>query len=1444
MPAISAIFTEKYTTSIQNPPQTLEGHINHENGIVNDYRGRAIYEFFQNAIDRASQNIWIRLDTVKQQLIIANDGEPFSIERVGNQRYSDFSAVCSINTSSKNQNESIGNKGVGFKSCWEYTDQVTVISEHGDEKVRWGFKLSNPLTADKLATWAQSEEKILHWLRSDDVQSVIGDKGKGKIPSFYFPQRLIKLPEKPDGMDSAVTVITFDELKPSKLEELKFKINEFAQHQIFFVKQLSSLSGKNITLTLQIDNELIETLNTEPVAEDWLIVSKEFKGEALDALHQASDTLNYHVEKPKVAIAFPLRADLLGSDPSPNSEVDQFKEEGPSKLVQSLFYCYLPTQECAGFNVLIHGDFLLDVSRKQIDFQDNAYNNLLLGHAADLFVQTLLDDKTLHQLPFFAKFLMLNGANGLLKEQVEKKLLPLLPEILKKVYTRQREWDSSAYTQVFDAISSWESEHLPGEWNSTTLARSKDRIKNFCGQGIYIVPILDEVKPRSYTYLPEIKNADDANTTRLFFRSKDQLEASNLQVDLLKGVPNLAISSFQPLDQQILNELRIVRKFSTLSLVTALAMAVEKDGCYKAEILEFCCQLAKAEKPIVRSDFFNNDHVGKQFGRILLPCTDGSWHPALQCYAHIEDEIAQAFDTNQFFKVDIAEFQKLAANTDTNALLKIFGVWVRCLPLSPKLDALAWGDSPPQTQKLKQLVNDSIKEWGHLDGMGAIKQLLLTQAWVSDDAQQGPAQCPRDVFLYDKSDYRKISCICKEQEKPGLEDLYRYLDIRKIEDTSDIQKILRQLQKMSSLDPNENVHVATYKSLIKRLAQLRAESLDSLELKLMPVLVQTLAGVLTYTQDRVDVRYIPAEQKRYKFHFRDCRFVCFDDDTSKTFVDELNIKTLAPRFVISYRDENDQSVSAVLDEDFKRKFEASIYLASLFAVAESKLGSKFHRDDTVDRWQRLAVYKADNVVMTIDDVDHQSLIEKNSDVLYKPPSDSQRSGDKTVVGELAHDLIDPLGNSAISKFGPAIAEAVFRDMSLGNLFAVYLTKCFVSQNYQNSGDGGNSKAREDFLHNEGLSEQDIAAMHAYINERLLSEESIEILLQALQKLTGATHLTKENFRELQHYKKLKMTTQELMAELNLGEKYRSTLSQIDPFLVNQKSLKNHFIDLQLLIDFHKSQNQGVELPNTPEEIFRSVQPLLNRHDFTLYLVLDHFKISANVSAFELEKFRIKRDHGLPIDAFKNVEPRAAQNIEPEGPKEIATVKVFNSEEKVHQEEGQRKRGIGTELLLCHECAHDFFEQHSDKLDALITALASVVSAENIQPQNIKDVYLKKLNEQRTKITPQSLTTLLHASKIIGDGLGYDIFIPEVQGSLVSILKVEVKSGGNKIYLSDSERRRVLYFAESKNENWRLWLNHKGNDKTEAVKKAVTDHQQSLVATGDVPLFADTWYMLF
>jgi len=48
-----------------------------ENESSKDYIGRVVFEFFQNAVDRANENIWLVLN--ENEFIISNDGKAFSI---------------------------------------------------------------------------------------------------------------------------------------------------------------------------------------------------------------------------------------------------------------------------------------------------------------------------------------------------------------------------------------------------------------------------------------------------------------------------------------------------------------------------------------------------------------------------------------------------------------------------------------------------------------------------------------------------------------------------------------------------------------------------------------------------------------------------------------------------------------------------------------------------------------------------------------------------------------------------------------------------------------------------------------------------------------------------------------------------------------------------------------------------------------------------------------------------------------------------------------------------------------------------------------------------------------------------------------------------------------------------------------------------------------------
>ena len=110
-----------------------------------------------------------------------------------------------------------------------------------------------------------------------------------------------------------------------------------------------------------------------------------------------------------------------------------------------------------------------------------------------------------------------------------------------------------------------------------------------------------------------------------------------------------------------------------------------------------------------------------------------------------------------------------------------------------------------------------------------------------------------------------------------------------------------------------------------------------------------------------------------------------------------------------------------------------------------------------------------------------------------------------------------------------------------------------------------------------------------------------------------------------------------------------------------------------------------------------------------------------------------------------------------------------------------------------------------------------------------------------------MAKLLHVSEALGDGLGYDILEPIIEeGRLKRFNTVEIKSSQNNqsIYLSENERLKILYFAEQKAENWKLYhfVDGKAYDRTEYVYNAIKAHADYY--KGDQQLVAENWCISF
>lgn len=96
-----------------------------EKALVQDYSGRVVFELLQNALDRAEEEVEVRWDPDARMLEVANDGRAVTVVP-DNRGRSDLMSLLTLHTSSKTAAESVGNKGVGFRSVFASAPEVEV----------------------------------------------------------------------------------------------------------------------------------------------------------------------------------------------------------------------------------------------------------------------------------------------------------------------------------------------------------------------------------------------------------------------------------------------------------------------------------------------------------------------------------------------------------------------------------------------------------------------------------------------------------------------------------------------------------------------------------------------------------------------------------------------------------------------------------------------------------------------------------------------------------------------------------------------------------------------------------------------------------------------------------------------------------------------------------------------------------------------------------------------------------------------------------------------------------------------------------------------------------------------------------------------------------------------------------------------------------------------
>ena len=297
--------SDQFIKEASNSPNLLYDMAQMEKYMAESYSNRAFIEMMQNADDaHASKFIAFYKNG---NLYIGNDGFPFSKE--------DVELICRSGASKKNRENSIGYRGVGFKSTTCFSNSIYIFS---DDCI---FAFSKELTARKLR------------VRVDSVPTV-------RVP-FWIEKQELELQMREDirelnhrGYNTVFAFVNSD------LDKVASEKSNVTADCLLFLRNIDSVLIEGIGHITRYDRILqtFSSYSTATIKDN--LSNKDCRWYLL------GDRDNYYIA-------------IKSNDDTSINALDD-KED------KNVFHCFLPTLDETGFSFRINGDFSTDPSRKHI----------------------------------------------------------------------------------------------------------------------------------------------------------------------------------------------------------------------------------------------------------------------------------------------------------------------------------------------------------------------------------------------------------------------------------------------------------------------------------------------------------------------------------------------------------------------------------------------------------------------------------------------------------------------------------------------------------------------------------------------------------------------------------------------------------------------------------------------------------------------------------------------------------------------------------------------------------------------------------------------------------------------------------------------------------------------------------------------------------------------
>lgn len=398
---VSGSFLDEASAS----PRMLEDLAAMEKYMSESYDGRTFIELLQNADDAGAKRVCV--SEIDNAVIVANDGRPFD--------ENDIMSICRSGASNKRRGNSIGYRGVGFKSATVISTEIVIYSGNVY------FTFSKSLCAKTLNVSCDKVPTVRIPFIYDETKL-----------NFDIKKELLRL--QSEGFNTAFIFLK------ANVEKFVTELREFDSSWLLFLKNIVHVG---------IDMEDIElkcSLKRKNIHDFEKLITVEENGNSW-----------YIINNGDIAVAFLY---------------DSRKGLIPCRVDDAVFHCFLPMLDKTGFAFKINADFSTDPSRKHL-IQDDLTTEAFAKAAKLLasFVENVFkrkDEKLYGLLGLIGKHISLTNTSiafekELLSELVWREWIPLEKGTCVKVKEVKLfpSWMSEKERKVFlDGIPSFKENYI------------------------------------------------------------------------------------------------------------------------------------------------------------------------------------------------------------------------------------------------------------------------------------------------------------------------------------------------------------------------------------------------------------------------------------------------------------------------------------------------------------------------------------------------------------------------------------------------------------------------------------------------------------------------------------------------------------------------------------------------------------------------------------------------------------------------------------------------------------------------------------------------------------------------------------------------------------------------------------------------------------------------